>query len=55
MANLWRQADMVHAIARIFDVVLPLALLASVRCRVPRAPWLATAGIDIGARVGAGW
>jgi hypothetical protein len=29
---------MVHAIARLFDAVLPLAPPASVRCRVPKAP-----------------
>jgi hypothetical protein len=37
MANLRKQADMVHAIARLFDMMWPLMLLASVRYRAPEA------------------
>lgn len=54
---------MVHAIARLFDMVLPLVLLAAIRYRAHlgciercqrrrrRSLWLASVGIDNGPRV----
>ncbi|MGP3969957.1 hypothetical protein [Streptomyces sp. 6N223] len=40
-----------HTIARLFDVLLSLMLLASIPYRVPRSLWLASVGIENGPRI----